>query len=162
MAACLCLPIMAQTAPPGAAAQQTGENAGGNEVVHVLVGHSVVVRTQSRIKRVLVGNPAAVSTSTTAPNEVVMTAVAPGSSSVVLWQENNESRILDVFADLDVSLLRDAIARGFPGESVTAEAEEGRIVLSGIASSKPVADQIEKMAAPFSKELVDSMRIAQP
>ena len=85
MAACLCLPIMAQTAPLGAMAQRTGENVGGNEVVHVLVGHSVVVRTQSRIKRVLVGNPAAVSTSTTAPNEVVMTAVAPGSSSVVLW-----------------------------------------------------------------------------
>ena len=162
MAACLCLPIMAQTAPPGAAAQQAGENVGGNEIVHVLVGHSVVVRTQSRIKRVLVGNPTAVSTSTTAPNEVVMTAVAPGSSSVVLWQENNESRILDVFADLDVSLLRDAIARGFPGEPIQAESEENRIVLSGTASSRPVADQIAKMAASFSKDIVDSLRIAQP
>jgi pilus assembly protein CpaC len=92
----------------------------------------------------------------------VMTAVAPGSSSVVLWQENKESRILEVFADLDVSLLRDAIARGFPGEPIEAEAEESRIVLSGTASSKPVADQVVKMAAPFSKEVVDSLRIAQP
>src|SRR5438105_8784356 len=141
MAACLCLPIMAQTAPPGATAQQASENAGGNEVVHVLVGHSVVVRTESRIKRVLVGNPAAVTTATTAPNEVVMTAVAPGSSSVVLWQENKESRILEVFADLDVSMLRDAIARGFPGEPIQAESEENRIVLSGTASSRQCADQ---------------------
>jgi pilus assembly protein CpaC len=164
MAACLSLPAMAQAGSPaqGQAAQESANSVSANEVVHILVGHSVVVRTESRIKRVLVGSPASVTTSTTAPNEVVMTAVAPGSSSVVLWQENKESRILEVFSDLDVSMLRDAIARGFPGESVTAEAEEGRIVLSGTASSKSIADQIEKMAVPFSKEVVDSMRIAQP
>jgi pilus assembly protein CpaC len=164
LATCLSLSAMAEGASPAQAApaQQPANSAGTNEVVHILVGHSVVVRTESRIKRVLVGNAAAVTTATTAPNEVVMTAVAPGSSSVVLWQENKESRILEVFADLDVALLRDAIARGFPGEPIEVEAEESRIVLSGTASSKPVADQIVKMAAPFSKEVVDSLRIAQP
>jgi pilus assembly protein CpaC len=164
LAACLSLSAMAEGASSASSvpAQQPANSAGTNEVVHILVGHSVVVRTESRIKRVLVGNAAAVTTATTAPNEVVMTAVAPGSSSVVLWQENKESRILEVFADLDVSLLRDAIARGFPGEPIEAEAEESRIVLSGTASSKPVADQVVKMAAPFSKEVVDSLRIAQP
>jgi pilus assembly protein CpaC len=135
---------------------------GQNEVVHILVGHSVVVRTEARIKRVLVANPASVTTATTAPDEVVMTAVTPGSSSVVLWQENNESRILEVFADLDVSFLRDAVARAFPGEPIQAESEESRIVLSGTASSRAVADQVVKMATPFSKDVVDSLRVAQP
>jgi pilus assembly protein CpaC len=166
LAAGLGLPAVAQTSAsspaPAPSAQESSETPGGNEVVHVLVGHSVIVRTESRIRRVLVGNPAAISTATTAPNEVVMTAVVPGSSSVVLWQENNESRILEVFADLDVSLLRDAIVRGFPGEPIQVEAEENRIVLSGTASSRPVAEQIDKMAAPFSKDIVDSLRIAQP
>jgi pilus assembly protein CpaC len=164
MAASLSFPAIMQATSPAEdlAAQQPANSMGANEVVHVLVGHSVVLRTQSRIKRVLVGNAAAVTTATTAPNEVVMTAIAPGSSSVVLWQENKESRILEVFADLDVSLLRDAIARGFPGEPIQAEAEESRVMLSGTASSKPVADQIEKMAVPFSKEVVNSLRIAQP
>src|SRR6266436_8802477 len=164
LAAGLSLSAVAQAAAPAqdSAAQQPANSMGANEVVHVLVGHSVVVRTESRIKRVLVGNAAAVTTATTAPNEVVMTAIAPGSSSVVLWQENKESRILEVFADLDVSLLRDAIARGFPGEPIAVEAEESRIVLSGTVSSKPVADQIAKMAAQFSKEVVDSLRVAQP
>jgi len=163
-ALCFSLSGIAQTESPAQAlpAQQTANSAGTNQVVHILVGHSVVVHLESRIKRVLVGNAAAITTATTAPNEVVMTAVAPGSSSVVLWQENKESRILEVFADLDVSLLRDAISRGFPREPIEAEAEEGRIVLSGTASSQPVADQVVKMAAPFSKEVVDSLRIAQP
>jgi pilus assembly protein CpaC len=122
----------------------------------------VVIRTDPRLRRVLVGNPAVVTTATTAPNEVVVTALAAGSSSVVLWQEDNRSRIIEVFADVDVSLLRDAIARGMPGEDIEAESEEGRIILTGIASSPAVAEQIGKMAAPFSKEIVNSLQIAAP
>src|SRR5437016_12355012 len=130
--------------------------------LHILVGHSVVIRTDPRLQRVLVGNPAVVTTATTAPNEVVVTATAPGSSSVILWQENNQSRIIEVFADVDVSLLREAISRGLPGEAVEAESEEGRVILVGTASSTAVADQIGKMAAPFSKEIVNSIQVAQP
>jgi len=121
-----------------------------------------VIRTEPRLRRVLVGNPAVVTTATTAPNEVVVTATVAGSSSVVLWEENNQSRIIEVFADLDVSLLRDAITRGLPGEDIEAESEEGRVVLTGTASSPAIADQIGKMAAPFSKEIVNSIKIALP
>ena len=156
--------LAAQQNPPAeAAAQQTGpaENS-GNQVLHILVGHSVVIRTEPRLRRVLVGNPVVVTTTTTAPNEVVLTATAAGSSSVVLWQEDNRSRIIEVFADVDVSLLREAIARSFPGEAVEAEAEEGRLVLTGTASSTGVAEQIGKMGTPFSKEIVNSIQIALP
>src|SRR3989475_6773849 len=121
--------LAAQQNPPAeAAAQQTGpaENS-GNQVLHILVGHSVVIRTEPRLRRVLVGNPSVVTTATTAPNEVVVTATAAGSSSVVLWQEDNRSRIIQVFADVDVSLLRDAIARSFPAETIQAGAGKGRI-----------------------------------
>src|SRR5437870_7545311 len=156
--------LAAQQNPPAeAAAQQTGpaENS-SNQVLHILVGHSVVIRTEPRLRRVLVGNPTVVTTATTAANEVVVTATAAGSSSVVLWQENNQSRIVDVFADLDASLLREAIARSFPREQIQAEAEEDRVVLTGIASVPAIADQIAKMAVPFSKNVVNSIRIAPP
>src|SRR6476661_9550509 len=158
-----CTPAMAQ-APPAPVVQQLGpnENPGGNQVLHILVGHSVVIHTDPRLTRVLVGNPAVVTTETTAPNEVVVTATAPGSSSLVLWQENNQSRTIEVFADLDVSLLREATARNFPNEAIQVEAEEGRVLLSGTASSAAVADQIGKMGAPFSKDVVNSIRLAPP
>jgi len=156
-------PATQQKLPAEPAAPQTAaaENA-GNQVLHILVGHSVVIHTDPRLQRVLVGNPAVVTTATTAPNEVVVTAIAAGSGSVILWQENNQSRIIEVFADVDVSLLREAITRGLPGEAVEAESEEGRVILTGTASSPAVADQIAKMAAPFSKEIVNSMRTALP
>ncbi len=149
------------SAEPAAPQTAPVENA-GNQVLHILVGHSVVIRTDPRLQRVLVGNPAVVTTATTSPNEVVVTATTPGSSSIILWQENNQSRIIEVFADVDVSFLRDAIARGLPGENVEAESEEGRVVLTGTASSLAVAEQIGKMAAPFSKEIVNTVQVALP
>jgi len=127
-----------------------------------MVGHSVVVRTDPRLTRVLIGNPAIVTTTTTAPNEVVITAASAGSSSVVLWHENNQARIIEVFGDLDVSLLREATTRSFPGEAIRVEAEEGRVLLTGTASSAAIADQIGKMGAPFSKEVVNFIRLIQP
>jgi pilus assembly protein CpaC len=156
-------PVTQEKLPSEQAAPQTApaENV-GNQVLHILVGHSVVIRTDPRLHRVLVGNPAVVTTATTSPNEVVLTATASGSSSVILWQENNQSRIIEVFADVDVSLLRDAIARGLPGEDIEAESEEGRVVLTGTASSPAVAEQLGKMAAPFSKEIVNSVQVALP
>lgn len=144
------------------ASQQAVPAKADNQVLHVLVGHSVIIRTDTRLRRVLVGNPAVVTTATTAANEVVVTAIAAGSSSVVLWQEDNQSHILEVFSDLDVSMLREAVTRSFPNESIGVEAEEGRVVLTGVASNQPVADQIAKMALPFSKDVVDSIRIAPP
>jgi pilus assembly protein CpaC len=42
------------------------------------------------------------------------------------------------------------------------EAEEGRVVLTGTVSSQAVADQLAKMAAPFSKDIVNSIRVALP
>jgi pilus assembly protein CpaC len=149
-------------AAPAPAMQQSPENNASSQVVHVLVGHSVLIRTEARLKRVLVGNPAVVTTTTTDPNEIVVTATAPGSSSLVLWQEDNSSRIIEVFVDVDVSLLRDAVQRAFPKEAIQVEAEEGRVVLNGLASSPAVADQVLKMAAPFSKDLVNSIRVALP
>ena len=166
VAGTFCNPVVAEDAAavgqPADAVQQATQSFAGNQVLHILVGHSVVIRTQARLRRVLVGNPAVVTTATTSPNELVVTASAAGSSSVILWQEDNQSRILEIFGDLDVSMLREAVARSFPNEPIQVEAEEGRIVLTGTASAPPVAEQINKMAAPFSKEIVNSILIARP
>jgi len=142
--------------------QGPASNSASNQVVHILVGHSVVVQTEARLKRVLVANPAVVTTNTTAPNELVITAAMPGSSSIVIWHEDGQSRIIDVFADVDVAMLRESIERSFPKENIQVQAEEGRVVLTGIASTQAVADTIVKMAAPFAKDVVNSIAVAEP
>lgn len=154
-------PAPGQPQEPAPAGEQSPADT-SSQVLHILVGHSVVIRVEVRLTRVLIGNPAVITTTTTAPNELVVTATAAGSSSLVLWQDNGQSRIIEVFADVDISMLRDAIQRGFPGESIQVEAEENRVVLSGTASSAAVAEQMAKMAGSFSKDVVSSIHVGAP
>jgi pilus assembly protein CpaC len=153
---------MGQDQPSNAAnSAQAAEAAGSAEVLHILVGHSAIIRTEGRLKRVLIGNPVVLTTITSSPNEIIATAAAAGSSSLVLRYTNDESKIIEVFADVDVSMLRDAVARAFPGQDIHVEGEEARVLLSGTASNQAVSDQLAKMAAPFAKDVVNSVQLGR-
>src|SRR5919197_440875 len=165
MMALVCsLTTAAQTNPPqdSSAQQQAAPLPTETQAVHILVGHSIIINTQARLRRIVVGNPNAVESTTLSPTELVITAKAAGSSSVVIWDENGQSRILEVSADIDVSGLREAIQRTFPAEKVQVEAEEGKLVLTGVVSSPAIAEQLGKMATAYAKEFVNSVVVAEP
>lgn len=151
-----------QQAVESRAQQQSSQSASASQVVHILVGHSLVIKTESRLKRILIGNPGVLTSTTTAPNEIVITANAPGTSSVVMWLEGGQARLVEFYADVDIAMLRDATLRTFPKEPIQVEAEEGKVVLTGIVSSAGVVDQMGKIAAPFGKDVVNSLQVAQP
>jgi pilus assembly protein CpaC len=129
--------------------------------VHIQVGRSIVLNTQSRLRRIVVSNPNVLDTVTVSTTQVVVTAKMPGSSSLVLWDEGSNARILDVYADVDVSGLRDGIKSAYPNESVQIEAEQGRVLASGKVTSKATADNVLRMAGVYSKDVVDSL-IVEP
>lgn len=140
--------------PPPTAADQTPE------AVHIAVGHSILVRTQSRVKRVLTGNPTVLESVLTSPTELVLTAKQTGGSSLLLWEEAGPSRMMDISADLDVTALRDALQQTYPDLAVDAQSQEGRVVLVGKVPSPEIADQMLKMATNFSKEVVNGLQVA--
>jgi pilus assembly protein CpaC len=130
--------------------------------VHVQVGRSIILNTQARLRRIVVSNPNVLDTATVSPTQVVVTAKAPGSSSLVLWDESSNARIVDVYADVDISGLSDGIKSAYPHDSVQIEAEQGKIVVTGRVPSKAVADDIMRIAGVYSKEVVDSLIVEAP
>lgn len=156
------VPAPPPASPTAIAEEAQSQAVTSNQEVHLLVGHSIVIRTDSRLKRVLVGNPAVLTTETTSPNELVVTALAPGASSVFLWQEDGKSRMIETFADIDVTTLRDALRRSLPNENVEVEGDADKVVLTGTVSSSTTAEQIGKMAVPFAKDTVNSLQVALP
>jgi pilus assembly protein CpaC len=130
--------------------------------VHIQVGRSIILNTQSLLRRIVVSNPNVLDTTTVSTTQVVVTAKAAGSSSLVLWDQSSNARIVDVFADVDISGLRDAVRSAYPHQSVQVEAEQGRVILTGKADSKAVADDVVRMAGIYSKDIVNSMTIVAP
>lgn len=130
--------------------------------LHVLVGRSVVVNMQTRLKRVLASNPAVIEAVATSPTQVVVEAKSAGNSSLILWDETGRSRMLDVMVDLDVAGLRTAIEKAYPNQTIQAQADQGRIILSGTVPSQHAVDDLLKMAGAYSKDVVNSLLLVGP
>jgi pilus assembly protein CpaC len=141
---------------------QEAAPAAETQTLHVLVGKSLVINLEARLRRVLVSNPNVVEAVTTSPTQVVVTGKAAGASSLILWDEAGRSRLLDVLVDQDVSTLRDGIQLAYPNEPIQVQAEGDRVVISGAVSSQEVMDTVVKMAGTFSKNVVNSMTLAEP
>lgn len=139
-----------------------GQEAPETETVHILVGRSILVNMQARLRKVYLSNPAVLDSTTTTPTQVVISAKSPGSSNVVFWDEEGHSRMLEVFADLDIGGFRDAIQQEYPSQAIEARAEQGRIILNGTVSDKDTYDNIGKMALVYSKDVVNALVINRP
>jgi pilus assembly protein CpaC len=113
------------------------------------------------LKRVLTSNPAVIEALVTSPVQLVVEAKAAGKSSLIVWDESGSSRMLDVYADLDLTGLRAAIQRAYPDQSIQAQADESKIILSGTVAGQPVVDDLTKMASLYSKDVVDSLTTVQ-
>jgi len=135
------------------------QSAAAGDVLHLVVGHSVLLASAASLRRVYVGNSAVLQTYTSGVAEIVLTAKEPGVSSMVLWDVAGGHRLYTVFADLDPTSLQASLQQAFPGASIHAEAGEGRIFLSGSVATDAASDAAVKMASQYAKDVVNSIQV---
>jgi pilus assembly protein CpaC len=129
------------------------------DTLHITVGRSTVLRGTDPLKRIYIGNPAVLQSFTAGPSEIVLTAKVPGVSSLVLWDTLGKSRLYTVAADVDPDALRDTLHDAYPTSHISVEGHEGRIYLKGTVPTQEVADGASKLAGPYAKDVVSSLRI---
>jgi pilus assembly protein CpaC len=132
-------------------------SAGASDVLHVIVGRSVVLTSATPLRRIYVGNPAVLQTYTSGSSEIVLTAKTAGVSSMVLWNEAGGHRLYTVSADLDPNALRASFDAAFPGSSIHVETGEGKVFLTGTVASDAASDTALKMASLYTKDVVNSL-----
>ena len=77
--------------------------------MHVMVGHSFFLDSKTRLRRVYVADPAVLTRSRCAPLQIIVTAMAPGITSLILLDETGQAETYVVSADVDVEGLRVAM-----------------------------------------------------
>ncbi len=125
--------------------------------LHLLLGRSLFINTTERMRRVYVSNPVVLDSLTASPYQLVITAKAVGSSSVVLWDEMGRSNLYTILADLDVAGLKDSLAQALPGDHVDVKSSQGRVYLSGVVGSDAAVEEAVKLANTYSKDVVNSL-----
>jgi pilus assembly protein CpaC len=112
------------------------------QVLHLLVGRSLVITSPTKIKRVSLADPNIAEVDVVTPYQVVVNGKSPGGVSLILWDEAGQSQSFEVSVDIDVLGLAQKIHEVFPSEPVQIETSGSVVMLSGKVSSAAVADKI--------------------
>jgi pilus assembly protein CpaC len=128
--------------PLQAGAAQAGQQPQEPQVLHLLVGRSLIITSPTRIKRVSLADPNIADVDVVTPYQVVVNGRSPGGVSLILWDETGQSQSFEVSVDIDVLGLAQKIHEVFPSEPVQIETSGDMVMLSGRISSAAVADKI--------------------
>ena len=128
-----------------------------NTVTHMISGHSIFIDTKHRLAKVYVTNPEVLDSYTSSPNQVVLTAKKPGMSTLVLWDETGEAKTYQVSSDLNAEMLSDSIKKLMPDADIHVQSNENRVILTGTVGSVAHGEQVAKMAAIYTKDVMNSM-----
>jgi pilus assembly protein CpaC len=109
---------------------------------------------------VYVADPTILNSVTLSPNQIVVTAMTSGISSLVLLDEAGQTQSYVVSSDLDVAGLRTAMSEAMHGNTVNIEGNGERLTLSGKVDSDAQADTAVKLAGLYSKEVANALTIA--
>lgn len=132
----------------------------GTGTTHLELGHTLMLNAKARVGRIYIGNPAVLESYIVTPHQILLTAKTAGLTSVVLWDETGRPETYMVSCDLDLSSLRKALSDSMPGEKVTANVQQGKVLLEGTVTTQAVSDAAEKLAGLFSKEVVNSLVVS--
>ncbi len=127
--------------------------------LRVVSGHSLVLHTARPMKRIYVGNPDLLQSFTSSATEVVLTAKAAGTSTVVLWDTSDQSYLYSINSEPDVESLRMALQSAYPAADFALETHEGRMYLTGSVPTDTMLDAIGKTAQGYSKDIVNGLRV---
>lgn len=118
----------------------------GPTTLRVLVGRSLVVNSPEPLKRVSVSDPTIASAVAISPNQILINGLAPGTISLLLWNERDQPKAFELQVELDLSTLRETMAQVFPRENIQVSQSGSSVVLAGSVTSKEVADRAIALA----------------
>ena len=132
------------------------------------IGKGTLIRLPRPAATVFVADPGIADVQVKSPALIYITAKAPGETVIYAVDDKDEVLLsAPVRVNLDLSRLRESLRETIPGERVSAQSVEGRLVLSGTVSSAARAQKAEAMAASIlganrAGNLVNDMSIATP
>lgn len=121
--------------------------------IMMTVNRTQIIKTASPISRISVGQPAVADINTLAPNLLLLTAKAPGSTQLIVWDENEASQVVDVSVQQDLQMLAQEIRRMLPHSAIEVGSMNGTVTLRGTAASLIDAQRAVDLASPFGRVL---------
>jgi len=154
----LCLGILA--AGPLAAAPVTPDNTAGG-TVRVHASQSVIIESRDNVRRVSVARPETADVTVVTPRQMVVIGKAPGTTSLVYWNEAEIPTSIQVVVDVDVEQARAALAAIAPGERFDVTGAGDSLILTGTVSDNVALGRLADGARAYAKNVVNLLKLAR-
>jgi pilus assembly protein CpaC len=129
--------------------------------IELLVGRSTVVDVGVPITRVSLTTADIADALVTSPTQLLVNGKTPGTISMFVWEKGGRLRRYEIAVGRDLAHLQAQLKELFPKESIDAQSNGRRIVLSGFASSKEVGARAVDVAAGFVEKADDVVNLLQ-
>lgn len=121
-----------------------------------------VVQLSKRILRVDGFDPSVVSVTALSPQQLRISAIEQGVTTVVITNEDAETFTLEVFVTGDARLLQAVLNRMYPNTSVTATKIRDSVLLRGWVTEPQEISDIVAVAETYHPQVLNQMRVAGP
>ncbi|MFA6810708.1 MAG: pilus assembly protein N-terminal domain-containing protein, partial [Desulfoplanes sp.] len=123
------------------------------EKIDVFCGKALIVKNSTPIKRVYIANPEVAKADVFSNREIVLTGIAPGSTTMTIWKKNKTTSVYTVRVKFDVTELKEKLHTAFPDEKeLRVQATNTSISLSGRISSVASLAEILALAQAYAPE----------
>jgi pilus assembly protein CpaC len=147
---------------PAQQAQNAPQEGQAPQTLHILVGHSLLITSPTRIKRISLADPAIAEATVVSPYQVLINGKTAGGVSLIIWDEAGQNQNFEVSVDIDILGLTQKIHEVFPGEPVQIETSGNVVMLSGSVSSAEVADKIQEVVKNVTPKVTSLMQVPPP
>lgn len=158
--------VAAQNTAPSktaaSAANQEPAESANEQTLHLLVGHSLLITSPTRIKRVSIADPTIAEAIVVSPYQIQINGKAPGGDSLLVWDEAGNSQAFDISVDIDILGLSEKIHQIFPSEPVQIQTFNDVVLVSGRVSSPAVADKILQVVKSAAPKVASTMEVPAP
>ncbi len=131
------------------APQKTKALQGSVTSIHVTRGRSQIVKFAQPIMRLSIAEPSVADIIPLSPDQIMVNGKLRGVTSLIVWDENGQEGIFDLYVQNDSSELLDAVNTVAPNEKIQARVTDDSFILSGQVSSSVVLDEIRKTATAY-------------
>jgi pilus assembly protein CpaC len=122
------------------------------------VGKSAVVSTQQTIERIAVGFGDVAEATAAGPNDVLISGKAPGSTSLIIWQQGGSKTFFDVnvhpnpfLSNARLESVRAELQKELPGQSISISIDNDAVFLRGKAKDLTSAGRAVSISSTLGK-----------
>ncbi len=136
---------------------ETGVDANGR--LELSINKTAVVTTKDKYKRFSIGQPDIADVTAVGPSTLLVTGKKFGSTQIIVWNEKEESQVIDITVTFDLQAIRDEFKKAFPDAPIEISVLNGQVTLKGRVPNLKVAEQAQRVAEAYTKDVINFLEV---